>query len=102
MSLTIINKSQSFFDELSPFMSYIEDEVNVAEVKNEIQTEKFMKYEALPNLPTLGPKFKGSKDFKAVVEEIKKLSHEALEKCKADKSVRILSYDIQIVPLFLV
>jgi len=29
----------------------------------------------LPNLPTLGPKFKGSKDFKNVTEEIKKLSH---------------------------
>ena len=41
-----------------------------------------MKYEALPNLPTLGPKFKGSKDFKNVTDEIKKLNHEALEKCK--------------------
>ncbi len=33
-----------------------------------------MKLEALPNLPALGPKFKGSKDFKNVTDEIKKLN----------------------------
>lgn len=82
MQLTIVNKSQSFFDNLAPFLSYIEEEINVASIKNEIDTSKFMKYEALPNLPTLGPKFKGSKDFKTVTDEIKKLTHEALEKCK--------------------
>lgn len=68
MQLTIVNKSQSFFDNLAPFLSYIEEEINVAGIKNEIQTAKYMKYEALPNLPTLGPKFKGSKDFKNVTE----------------------------------
>ncbi len=34
-----------------------------------------MKYEALPNLPTLGPKFKGNQDFKTITDEIKKLSN---------------------------
>lgn len=55
-----------------------------------------MKYEALPNLPTLGPKFKGSKDFKSVTDEIKKLTHEALEKCKEDGFVKILTHNIEI------
>lgn len=30
MSLTIINKSQSFFENMKPFISYIEEEINVA------------------------------------------------------------------------
>ncbi len=68
MALTIVNKSQAFFDNLGPFLSYIEEEINVAAINNEIQTAKYMKYEALPNLPTLGPKFKGSKDFKTVTD----------------------------------
>jgi len=37
-----------------------------------------MRFESLPNLPTLGPKFKGNKDFKNVCDQIKKLTHEAL------------------------
>lgn len=68
MSLTIFNRSQDMFDHLQPFLPYIEQEVNVAGIKNEIQTAKYMKFEALPNLPTLGPKFKGSKDFKNVTD----------------------------------
>ena len=75
MSLTIVNKRQDFFDNIQSFLSYIEDQINVAEIKHEKKTEKFMKYEALPNLPTLGPKFKGYKDFKTITDEIKKLSH---------------------------
>lgn len=58
-----------------------------------------MKYEALPNLPTLGPKFKGSK---SVTEEIKKLTHEALEKCKEDGFVKILEHNIEIVNFYLI
>jgi hypothetical protein len=61
-----------------------------------------MKFEALPNLPTLGPKFKGSKDFKSVTEEIKKLTHEALEKCKEDGFVKILEHNIEIVNFYLI
>jgi hypothetical protein len=53
-----------------------------------------MKYEALPNLPTLGPKFKGSKDFKTVTDTIKKLFHEELEKCKEEGFVKILEHNI--------
>lgn len=34
MSLTVINKSQDFFEHLKPFLSYIEEEINVAEIKN--------------------------------------------------------------------
>ena len=75
MSLIVINKSQEFFNNLQPFMTYIEEEINVAEIKNVTNTAQYMKYEALPNLPTLGPKFKGSKDFKGVTDAIKKLTH---------------------------
>lgn len=41
-----------------------------------------MKFEALPNLPSLGPKFKGNKDFKKITDEIKKLTHIAIEGLK--------------------
>lgn len=34
MSLTIVNSSQAMFDNLKPFLHYIEEEINVAEVKN--------------------------------------------------------------------
>jgi len=34
MSLTIVNKSQAFFDNLGPFLSYVEEEINVAGIKN--------------------------------------------------------------------
>lgn len=59
-----------------------------------------MKFEALPNLPTLGPKFKGNKDFKTVTDSIKKLTHEALEKCKEEGFVKILEHNIQIVTFY--
>jgi hypothetical protein len=55
-----------------------------------------MKYKALPNLPTLGPKFKGSKDFKTVIDTIKKLSHEDLEKGKKEGFVKILEHNIKL------
>lgn len=55
-----------------------------------------MRYEALPNLPTLGPKFKGSKDFKGVTDAIKKLNHEELEKCKEIGFVAIMTHNIEI------
>ena len=36
MLLTVVNKSQAVFDDMKPFLSYIEEEINVAELKNEI------------------------------------------------------------------
>lgn len=36
MSLTIVNKSQSFYENFQPFMTYIEEEINVATLRNEI------------------------------------------------------------------
>lgn len=59
MSLTIVNRNQEVFDQLKPFLNYIEEEINVAKINNEKDTEKYVKLEALPNLPVLGPIFKG-------------------------------------------
>ena len=36
MSLTIVNKSQELFNQLKPFVGYIEEEINVAQVLNEV------------------------------------------------------------------
>lgn len=74
MALTVVNKDQKLFQELQPYMRYIEDQLNVASIKNETEIFKFIKLEALPNLPVLGPKFKGDKTFGELQKKIKELS----------------------------
>jgi isoleucyl-tRNA synthetase len=43
MSLTVVNKSQKLFEQLKPFLPYIEDEINVASIKNETDINKFVR-----------------------------------------------------------
>jgi isoleucyl-tRNA synthetase len=73
-TLTVVNRSQAVFDDLAPFFPYIQDEINVEEIRNEVSVEKYVKLEALPNLPVLGPKFKGNKSFGEVKTAISKLT----------------------------
>jgi isoleucyl-tRNA synthetase len=74
MSLTIVNRSQAAFDDLAPFLPYIRDEINVEDIINEINVEKYVKLEALPNLPVFGPKFKTNKAFGEIRNAIGKLT----------------------------
>jgi hypothetical protein len=46
----------------------------VATIKNETDIFKYIKLEALPNLPVLGPKFKGDKSFGELQKKIKELT----------------------------
>jgi len=78
MSLTVVNKEKELFDELAPFLNYIREEINVEDIKHEQNVDKYVKLEALPNLPVLGPKFKGNKSFGDVKKEIIKLTTEQL------------------------
>jgi len=89
ISLTVVNKSQKLFDDLKPYLRYIEDELNVAEIKNEVNVYKYVKLEALPNLPVLGPKFKGDKTFGDLKKAITNLTTEELLKCKEEGSITI-------------
>ena len=77
------------FADLKPYLRYIEDELNVAEIKNEVNVHKYIKLEALPNLPVLGPRFKGDKSFGDVKKGISELSTEALLKCKEEGKIDI-------------
>jgi hypothetical protein len=43
MSLTVVNKSQKLFEQLKPFLPYIEDEINVASIKNETDINKYVR-----------------------------------------------------------
>lgn len=49
--------------------------------------EKYVRLEALPNLPVLGPKFKGNKSFGDVKAAIAKLTTIDLEKVRETGSV---------------
>jgi isoleucyl-tRNA synthetase len=73
MSLTVVNKSKDVFGQLEPFLVYIEEEVNVAKILHETDIDKFVKLTCLPNLPSLGPKFKGNKAFGEIRNAITKL-----------------------------
>lgn len=43
MSLTIVNRSKAVFDNLAPLLNYIQDEINVEDIKHEADVEKYLK-----------------------------------------------------------
>jgi hypothetical protein len=61
----------------------------VEDIKHEHNVHKYVKLEALPNLPVLGPKFKGNKSFGDVKKEIAKLTTEQLQKFKEEGSIEL-------------
>ena len=73
-SLTIINRSQAVFDDLVPFFHYIKDEINVESIINETNVNKYIKLEALPNLPVFAPKFKSNQEFREIRNAIGRLT----------------------------
>lgn len=80
--MTIVNKTQTFIEEISPFLTYINQELNVKDITLQTNTDRYIKLEALPNLPVLGPKFKGNKAFLEVRKGITQLSSSAIEEIK--------------------
>jgi hypothetical protein len=63
--------------------------------------EKYVRLEALPNLPVLGPKFKGNKAFGDIRNAISKLGTAELEEVRASGSLTILGHTLEAVILFL-
>lgn len=96
-TLTIVNRNPAIFNDLSPFLNYIQEEINVEDIKNEVNVEKYVKLEALPNLPVLGPKFKGNKSFGDVKTAIGKLTTEELEKVRESGSVTLAGNNLEAV-----
>ena len=89
ISLTVVNKNEKVFKDLKPYLHYIEEELNVAEIKSEVDIHKYIKLECLPNLPVLGPKFKGDKTFGDLKKAITALQTEQLLKCQEEGTIKI-------------
>jgi isoleucyl-tRNA synthetase len=98
-SLTVINRREAVFAGLGPFLSYVRDEVNVDDIRHEANVEKYVRLEALPNLPVLGPKFKGNKTFGEVQAAIKKLTTVELEKLRESGSIVLAGNTLETVLL---
>uniref|UniRef100_A0A1J3H7L9 Isoleucine--tRNA ligase n=1 Tax=Noccaea caerulescens TaxID=107243 RepID=A0A1J3H7L9_NOCCA len=81
-SLTVVARKAAVFEGLSAFLQYIREEVNVEDIRHEPNVEKYVKLDALPNLPVLGPKFKGNKAFGDVKTAIGKLTTAELEQVR--------------------
>lgn len=99
MSLTVVNRNKQVFDDLAPFLQYIREEINVDDIKSELAVDKYVKLEALPNLPVLGPKFKGNKAFGEVKTGITKLTTEELEKFRETGKITIAKHELEQVDL---
>lgn len=96
-SLTLVNSNPAIFEGLAPFFFYIQEEVNVEDIKNEKNVEKYVRLEALPNLPVLGPRFKGNKSFGDVKAAIAKLTTIDLEKVRETGEVVLAGNTLSVV-----
>jgi isoleucyl-tRNA synthetase len=96
MSLTIIDKSVDKLNALKPMVKYIEEELNVAEVLFEPHPEKYIKHEAKPNLPVLGAKLKGNKNFKGIQDKIKAMTFEEIEKAKENGTISFFEVPLNV------
>lgn len=59
LSLTVINKDQTYLDSLKPVLAYIKGEINVAEIILSSETANYIELKVLPNSQTLGKRLKG-------------------------------------------
>jgi isoleucyl-tRNA synthetase len=96
-SLTIVNKDKAFLDEIYPFLPYINQEINVKDIKLETNTDQYIKFEALPNLPVLGPKFKGNKAFSSIRNGITQLSSAEIAEAKQKGYLDVANHRIELV-----
>lgn len=74
MSLSILSQNEGLLADLKQFLPYIEEEINVDKIKIEKNVDKFFRLSCKPNLPILGPRFKGNKSFKNITKAINELS----------------------------
>jgi len=74
-SMTVINKDEGFINDIRALEAYVLAELNVEEVKFDSNSDN-VECTAEPNWKLLGKKL--GKNMKAVAEEIKNLSQEAL------------------------
>jgi hypothetical protein len=57
-----------------------------------------VRLDALPNLPVLGPRFKGNKAFGDVKTAITKLNTQELEKARSAGSIIVAGHTLETVP----
>ena len=95
MKLTIVSGDEVLMGELKPFLGYVEEELNVAEIDFEAQVEKYVEMTCLPNLPVLGPKFKGNKAFGDVKKGITSLKNDQIKAAKAKGEIEIAGHNLK-------
>lgn len=89
MSLTVVNKSEQLFEDLKPLLGYVEQEVNVSQILFDKDIYSYVKLTSLPNLPVLGPKFKGNKAFGAVTKAISALDTDQLKDARETGKINV-------------
>lgn len=65
------------------------------DIRHEPNVEKYVRLEALPNLPVLGPKFKGNKAFGDIRNAITKLGTAELEEVRTSGSLTVLGHALE-------
>lgn len=94
MSLTIVNKSEELAANLKEFLPYIEEEINVNEIKYEKNVDKYVNLSCLPNLPVLGPKFKGNKAFADVKTAITQLKTDQIKALQEKGEIELAGHKL--------
>lgn len=77
-------------------VKYIEEEINVAEVLFEPHPEKYIRHEAKPNLPVLGAKLKGNKNFKAIQDKIKAMTFEEVVTARDQGTITFFDFPLNV------
>jgi hypothetical protein len=80
-------------------LPYLHQEVNVETISLETDVSRYIRLEVLPNLPKLGPKFKGSKAFPAIRKAISELRTEEIEQIRLTGWAELAGSRISIVLL---
>ena len=86
---------------MKPFLAYIEEEINVAEIHHEVDIDRYVKLTCLPNLPSLGPKFKGNKMFGAIRTGITNLNSDQIRKAMEAGKVEVEGHSILVEDLII-
>ena len=94
MSLTIVSSDEALMTELKPFLGYIEEELNVATINFWPEVEKYVVFTCLPNLPVLGPKFKGNKAFADVKKGITSLTNDQIKAAVEKGEIEIAGHKL--------
>lgn len=79
---------------MKEFLPYIEEEINVNEIKYEKNVDKYVNLSCLPNLPVLGPKFKGNKSFGDIRNGITQLNTEQIKLLREKGEIEIAGHKL--------